>query len=510
MSSPNNFSNTQNKVVKVPHTYVIIFFVVVFAWLLTLILPVGKFEKTEVKYLVNGKEKTRMVVKPGSFQYLKDENGNLVRKPTRIWGTEDFGGYGLLNYVFEGMVRGDKWGAAVGIIAFILVIGGAFGIILRTGAIDAGILRMINITKGKEVLIIPVLFVLFSLGGAVFGMGEETIPFAMIVVPLVVAMGYDAIVGVLITYVASQIGFATSWMNPFSLAVAQGVSGIPVFSGAPFRIIMWFVFTLIGTLYTIFYARKVKKDLNSSIDLEATMFFKNNLHTDFKKTEFNIGHKLVILTVFLGVIWVIWGVIKKGYYIPEIASQFFVMGLVAGIISVIFKLEGMKIDDIASSFQKGASDLVGAALVVGMAQGILIVLGGTDAATPTVLNTILNSLANGIGKLGGAFSAWFMYLFQSIFNFFVVSGSGQASITMPIMAPLSDLVGVTRQVAVLAFQLGDGLTNIIVPTSACLMGVLGVARINWGKWAKWQIKMQLFLFLIGTIFVLVGHFIGYK
>lgn len=502
--------SSENKVVKVPHTYVIIFLIILFAWILTLVIPVGNFEKTEVKYLVNGKEKTRMVVKSGSFQYLKDESGKLVRKPTRIWGTEDFGGYGFLNYVFEGMVRGDKWGAAVGIIAFILVIGGAFGIILRTGAIDAGIMRMISITKGKEFLIIPVLFVLFSLGGAIFGMGEETIPFAMIIVPLVVAMGYDAIVGVLITYVASQIGFATSWMNPFSLAVAQGVSGIPVFSGAPFRIVMWVIFTLAGTIYTIIYARKVKRDINLSVDIEATEYFKKNLNPDIKETEFKLGHKLVILTVFLGIVWVVWGVIKEGFYIPEIASQFFVMGLVAGIIGVIFKLNDMKINDIAVSFQRGAADLVGAALVVGMAQGILIVLGGTDSATPTVLNTILNSLANGIGKLGGAFSAWIMYIFQSVFNFFVVSGSGQASITMPIMAPLSDLVGVSRQVAVLAFQLGDGLTNIIVPTSACLMGVLGVAKVSWGKWAKWQIKMQLFLFILGSIFVFVAYFIGYN
>lgn len=506
----NEVKTVENKTVKVPHTYVIIFFVVLFAWFLTILLPVGKFEKTEVKYMVNGKEKTKTVVKAGSFQYEKNEQGEVVKKPARLWGTEDFGGYGMLNYVFEGMVRGDKWGAAVGIIAFILVIGGAFGIILRTGAVDSGIMKMISITKGKEVLILPVLFVLFSLGGAVFGMGEETIPFAMIIIPLVVAMGYDAIVGVLITYVASQIGFATSWMNPFSLAVAQGVSGIPVFSGAPFRIFMWIVFTAAGLFYTLKYARKVKKNPEASIAPDATDYFKKNMRTDVKDVEFNTGHKLVLLTVLLGIIWVVWGVTKKGYYIPEIASQFFAMGLVAGIIGVIFKLNNMTVNDIADSFQRGAADLVGAALVVGMAQGILIILGGTDPGTPTVLNTILNGLSSVVGKLGGAFAAWFMYLFQSIFNFFVVSGSGQASITMPIMAPLSDLVGVTRQVAVLAFQLGDGLTNVIVPTSACLMGVLGVARVDWGRWAKWQIKMQLFLFALGSIFVLVAHFIGYN
>ncbi|WP_337960829.1 hypothetical protein [Caloramator sp. mosi_1] len=169
------------------------------------LVPVGKFETQEVTYKQGEKEKKKTVVKADSFQYEVDESGNVVRKPAKLWGTEDTGGYGMLNYVFEGLVTGDKWGSAVGIVAFILVIGGVFGIILRTGAVDSGIMSMIKVTKGKEFLIIPVLFVLFSLGGAVFGMGEETIPFAMIVVPLVIALGYDAVVGVLITYVASQI-----------------------------------------------------------------------------------------------------------------------------------------------------------------------------------------------------------------------------------------------------------------------------------------------------------------
>ncbi|MBZ4663449.1 MAG: hypothetical protein JG776_1151 [Caloramator sp.] len=310
----------------------------------------------------------------------------------------------MLNYVFEGLVTGYKWGSAVGIVAFILVIGGAFGIILRTGAVDSGIMSMIKVTKGKEFLIIPVLFVLFSLGGAVFGMGEETIPFAMIVIPLVIALGYDAVVGVLITYVASQIGFATSWMNPFSIAVAQGVSGVPVFSGATFRIIMWIVFTFVGLVYTMVYVSKVKRNPEYSVSKEANEYFKKEAIKEDGKHEFNLGHKLVLLTILLGIIWVVWGVTKKAYYIPEIASQFFVMGLVSGIIGVIFKLNDMKADDIATSFQRGAADLVGAALVVGMAKGILIILGGSDPSTPTVLNTILNGMGKTVGQLGGAFA----------------------------------------------------------------------------------------------------------
>jgi len=186
------------------------------------------------------------------------------------------------------------------------------------------------------------------------------------------------------------------------------------------------------------------------------------------------------------------------------------MGLVAGIIGVVFKLNGMEVDDIAVSFRNGAKELVGAALVVGMAKGIVLVLGGDAAGEPNVLSTILYWIGNAVKNFPPAISAWFMYVFQSIFNFFVVSGSGQAALTMPLMAPLADIVGVTRQVAVLAFQLGDGFTNLIVPTSACLMGVLGVAKLDWGKWAKFQIKFQGLLFLIGSIFVLAAVMTGFN
>ncbi len=208
-------------------------------------------------------------------------------------------------------------------------------------------------------------------------------------------------------------------------------------------------------------------------------------------------------------IWTVWGVVAKGFYIPEIASQFFVMGLVSGIIAVIFKLNDMRVNDIASSFQSGAADLVGAALVVGMAQGIIIILGGTDASSPTVLNTILHGISSGMQNFPAVISAWLMYVFQTVFNFFVVSGSGQAALTMPIMAPLSDLVGVSRQTSVLAFQLGDAFSNLIVPTSGCLLGTLGVAKLEWGKWAKFQIKMQGVLFAGASLVMVIAVLIGF-
>ncbi|MCT4620678.1 MAG: putative basic amino acid antiporter YfcC [Marinisporobacter sp.] len=500
---------SKNKTWQMPDTYVIIFFVVLFAALLTYFIPVGQFDTKDITYVYKGVEKSRTVPIPESFRILTDDAGETVKNGIKWF--EPGGGVGVVNYAFEGMVSGSKWGSAVGVIAFILVIGGAFGIILKTGAVEAGMLQMIKKTKGAESAVIPILFVLFSIGGAVFGMGEEAIPFAMILVPILIAMGYDAITGIMITYTATQIGFATSWMNPFSVAIAQGVSGVPVMSGAGFRFFMWVFFTALGVVYTWRYAQKIKKNPTLSLSYESDAYYRDDLKSkEHIEVKFEFGHKLVLLTVLLGMVWVIYGVMKYEYYLPEIATQFFVMGIVSGIIAIIFKLNDMRVNDIASSFRDGAKDLLGAALVVGMAKGIVLVLGGSDPTTPTVLNTVLHAIGNAIGSLPATISAWFMFVFQSVFNFFVVSGSGQAALTMPLMAPLADLVGVTRQVAVLAFQLGDGFTNLIVPTSGCLMGMLAVARLDWSKWAKFQIKFQGILFVLASIFMIGAVMIGFN
>lgn len=558
-----------------PHTYVIIFGVVILAWLLTFIVPAGKFSTQDIEYQdANGETSTRTVLRQDSFRYayaldrsyvfdqleklqndptereklkvpekgleevisegekkltqekldeisltddvLYDQFGERIydtskklHKTARVWGTDDFGGFGFLNFVFEGLVSGDKYGSAVGIAALILVVGGAFGIIMRTGAIDSGIYAFISKTRGLERLALPLLFFAFSFGGATFGMAEEVIPFSMVMVPFVIALGYDSIVAVTVTYVASQVGNATSWMSPFSVAVAQGIAGIPVLSGATFRLIMWVVITALSAGYLMIYGEKIRKNPESSLTYKSDDYFRSHLKkTTDEKKAFMLGHKLILLEMLIVLVWIVWGVTQEGYYIPEIASQFFVMGLVAGIIAVIFKLDGMRINDIASSFQSGAADLAGTAIVVGMAKGILLVLGGSDASVPSALNTILHGIGTALAGVPAAIGAWAMYIFQSLFNLVVTSNSGQAALTMPIMAPLADLVGVSRQVAVLAYQLGAGFMDAFTPVSASLIGVLGVARIEWAKWARFQIKMQGFFFVLGTIFIMIAIAIG--
>ena len=556
---------------KTPHTYAIIFFVVIFCWLLTFLIPAGKFSTHTIEYTdANGDTATRTVLMADTFRYsynldtdfvaqaltdiskdtalmeelevdpdglaalmetdssawtqadldavgLSDDEmysmygeefydtSKKLHKTAKIWGTDDFGGFGFLNYVFEGLVTGDRSGSAVGICALILVVGGAFGIIMKTGAIDAGIYAFIKKTKGLERLALPLLFILFSLGGATFGMAEECIPFAMIMVPFVIALGYDSIVAVTVTYVASQVGNAVSWMSPFSVAVAQGIAGVPVLSGATFRLIMWVTVTLASAAFMMVYAERIRKAPEKSVVYAGDAYFRNRMDaiTD-EEREFNLGHKLILLEMLAVLIWIIWGVTQKGFYIPEIASQFFVMGFVAGVIAIIFKLNGMTINGMASAFQGGVADLAGTAVVVGMAKGILLVLGGSDADVASTLNTILYAIGTALEGVPSFIGAWFMYIFQSLFNLVVTSNSGQAALTMPIMAPLSDLVGVSRQIAVLAYQLGAGFVDAFTPVSASLIGVLGVARIEWGKWAKFQIKMQAFFFIMGTIIIAIA------
>jgi len=505
-TQPCTEQNVTNKTWQMPDTLILIFIVGIIAAAVTYIVPAGHFDSQQVTYLVDGAEKTRTVIDPASFQYATDANGELVYKSVGLFASG--GDIGLMNLTFEGLTSGSKWGSAIGVIMFMLVIGGAFGVVMRTGTIDNGILRLIDKTKGSEALFIPVLFLLFSLGGAVFGMGEEAIAFAIIIAPLMVRLGYDGITTAMVTYGATQIGFATSWMNPFSVAIAQGISGIPVLSGMYVRMGLWLVYTAIGIAFVMYYAKGVKADPTRSYSYASDEHFRNQSLAE-NNSRWTLGDTLILLTVVAATVWVIWGVVLHAWYIPEIASQFFTMGIVAGLIAVVFKLNDMTLNDIAASFKEGASLMLAPALLVGCAQGVLLILGGGATDDASVLNSILNSAGNVISGLPDVAAAWLMYAFQSVFNFFVTSGSGQAALTMPLLAPLADIAGVTRQVAVLAFQLGDGFTNLIVPTSAALMATLGVCRIEWGDWARFVWRFVLFLFTLSSFVVMGSHLLGF-
>lgn len=407
---------------------------------------------------------------------------------------------GLLNLFFDGFTSGSRNGAAIGVIAFVLTVGGAFGLVQASGAIDNGLKRLVARFGHHPRLLLAVLFVAFSTGGAVFGMGEETIAFLALLLPLIRRLGYPPETGVMVTYMASQIGFGTSWMNPFSVAVAQGIAGLPLLSGAPFRMAMWAAFTAVGLAFALRYAtahRVPPTDAAAAGD-SATV-----------PTSTPLGwvDHAVLWATLATVAWIVWGVTVAGYYIAEIATQFFALGLFAGAVAVL----GGRISANAAvqAFTDGVRALVPVVLVIAVAKGMLGLLGGSDPHAPSVLNTALYAMGSAIAGTPELVAAWGMLAAQSVFNFFVSSGSAQATITMPLMAGLGELVGVSKQVSVLCFQLGDGFTNLVIPTSAAMMGAIGVAGLGWLTWVRIIFRFILLLMALSALTVALAIGIGY-
>jgi len=463
---------------KGPHTLVLLFCLVAVVAAITPWLPRGAFQ-------------AGVPISLGTFHY--------VSEPARLAWFAAADDAGFLNFLFHGLTSGDPNSAAVGVIAMLFLVGGAFAIVNATGAVDRGLHRLIGATGGHPVWLLGSLFVAFSLGGAVFGMGEETIAFLALLLPLVDRLGLPRESAVMCTYMASQIGFGTSWMNPFSVAVAQGIAHVPLLSGAPYRLSVWAVFTVAGALFTVRYALRHRTARVAQHD--------DGAHAE-GAAPLAWADRAILLCVLATVGWIVWGVTVRHYYLPEIATQFFALGLVSGLIA--WAAGRMTPNRIAELFVQGAAQLMPVALVIGCAKGLLWLLGGTDPHTPSVLNSALYSLAQLMEAWPPLLAAQGMFLLQSGFNFFVTSGSAQAAVTMPLMAGLSDLVGVTRQVAVLAFQLGDGVTNLIVPTSAVLMGAIGVAGLAWTQWIRIIWRFALLLLVLGATAVTIAVLMGWQ
>jgi uncharacterized ion transporter superfamily protein YfcC len=317
------------------------------------------------------------------------------------------------------------------------------------------------------------------------------IPFILIFVPLALALGYDSLTGVAIPFLGSAAGFAGAFLNPFTVGVAQGIAAVPLFSGVGFRIGLWVVVTAVTTAFVMWHARRVRRDPRRSLTFEIDERKRHEgLHLDAEgASDVLTGRQRAVLWTFLaGIVGLVVGVLVFQWYIIEIAALFIALGIVMGIVG------GLGGNGTAQAFMDGAKDLVATALIIALARGILIVMQDGQ-----IIDTILHALASGLEGTGSTVAAFAMFGSQTVINFFVPSGSGQAALTMPLMAPLSDLVGVSRQTAVLAFQMGDGFTNMIIPTSAVLMGALTLGGVPWQKWARWVLPLQLSLFALGLV-----------
>lgn len=331
-------------------------------------------------------------------------------------------------------------------------------------------------------------------------MYEESVPFVAILVPLMLALGYDSIMAVAVTYLACALGFSSAMLNPFTVGIAQSIAEIPMFSGIEYRTIIWVITTIVGCAFLMIYARKIKKNPELSPVYESDQIKRENLKSfGENQGEFTLTHKVILASLALCIGIIVWGVLTQGFWIPQIAAVFLITGLFSGIIG---KLSG---DEMADAFIEGAKGMIGAAVMIGFAKAIVIV-----AENASIIDTILYNLSNVIGQLPSLLAACIMYPIQMFINFFVGSGSGQAALTMPILAPLGDLIGVSRQLTVLIFQFGDGFSNIVFPTSGILIACLGIAGVPFGKWFKWVMPLQGILFVLAITFITIGSLMGWS
>ncbi len=513
---------TSSKKFKIPHTFVIIFALIIISAGITFIIPGGEYNKETLEF--SYKQST-----PQSWQ--------------------------VLTAFYKGFTR------QAGIIVFILVIGAAFWVVNSCKAIDAGIFSFLKFTKGLEKnkilrkigvnnVIIVLIMLMFSIFGAVFGMSEETIAFTIIIIPLAVSMGYDSITGLAMVYVAAHVGFAGAILNPFTIGIAQDIAGLPIFSGIEYRLFCWVVLNVVTISVVLWYANKIHKDPKKSmlynedeywrekaelqkeetieyhtpksawvsyaITLVAMILFSVfYYHTTIKigGSVFDIPFLIPVLTalfailgykalrksvhffvlnlLFFTIILLVVGVMGYGWYIGEISALFLALGILSGIAA------NYSANEIVAKLTEGAKDILSAALVVGLAAGIIVIL--EDAH---VVDTILHKMSSAMDNAGREASLGIMYLIQTFINIVIPSASAKAAITMPIMAPFSDLIGVSRQATVLAFQFGDGFTNMITPTSGVLIAVLTIARVPYGKWFKLILPFIVLLIVIGFLLLL--------
>ena len=453
--------------VKVPGTYTIIFAMILLSALLTWFVPGGEYVKGE----------------EGTLSYRDVESVPQL--------------FGVFTALYHGFVKQS------GIIIFILIVGGSFWLLNSTGAISVGIGRFIRSVGRYHKVVLVAITLLFSLAGAIFGMSEETIPFVGIVVPLVVSMGYDAFLGMLIVYVAANVGFSSAFLNPFTVGIAQEMAELPLFSGMEYRLFCWAILTLLLILFVLFYAKSVYKAPQTAAEQQTfaapqptsapqpTAAPQAPAEQQPCSQRMSAAQKIILLILFASIVLLVVGVTLWGWYMAEISGLFLAMGIVSGIVA------GDDSGRISSEMIAGAKDILSSALVVGLASGIIVIL-----QEGRIIDSILNSLQAALNNAGGEWSLSAMYGIQALINTIIPSATAKAAITIPIMAPFSDMVGVSRQAMVLAFQFGDGFTNMITPTSGVLIASLSMARITYSEWVRKIWRPVLALMVIGLLLLL--------
>ena len=461
---------TAVKKMRVPNPLVIIACIVFFGAVLSYFIPAGVFDR--VKDPGTG----RMIADPNTFKYV-------AQNPTKFFS------------LFLAFPKGFKQSSSI--IAFLFIIGGAFGIMEKTGAVMSAMSTLVRKMEGREILLVPVCMLMFTLGATFAGMNEEYLAFLPLLLSVCFAMGFDSITALGMVLGSSAAGYGAGCTNAFTVGVAQGISGLPLFSGIGLRSIILVVLYILNASFITFYAFRVKKNpkLSPMYELDKANTNRREVSVTEKMTK---RHLLILLTFCVAIVILVIGVIKAGFYIEELAALFLIMGIVMGLIGKLSP------NQMADGFMKGCATMLLPCIVVGACRAITVVF--TEAK---IMDTIVFFFGNLLKVFPPYLTAFGMFMVQDALNILIPSGSGQAAVTMPIMAPLADIVGMTRQTAVLAFQFGDTFTNCITPASGMTVSCLTITGVPIKTWWKFILPLFLCWWVVAFIFLSYASHINY-
>ncbi len=458
---------------EIPHVFAILLILMVVALIATWLIPSGSYERVPLEGT------SRMIVDPESFHYTEKE-----------WLTP----WKFMTLILDGLT-----GAAM--VAFaVIIIGGAWEVINATGAIAGAVKSLSRKFKKRDYMLFPVLMFVFALIAAIVGGAELMIVYLPAILPIVLMLGYDTMTAMACVMVSAVTAFAVSVTNPFTVAIGQQITGIELYSGSWYRIILQVVFFFVGVWYVLRYAKKVKANPEASLVYRESREYAVQLEAEREEEQVCAPGRQMMIGLTLAAILavMVFGIIKWGWYMNEIIAMF----LLAAVLSAA--IGGIGVNKACSAFAKGASSVVSAALVCGLSNCIAVILtqGG-------IIDVVIHSLASVIVFLPKSVSLVGVFIVQELFNFLVNSGSGQFLITMPILAPLGDVVGLESNALILASQMGDGLTNVMFPTSGVLMAVLACAKVPYQKWLKFILPYVGIMTVLGSVALIIAQLIGY-
>lgn len=461
----------KKKKFQMPHIYVILFTFSALAAIATYFVPAGEFER------IPGPD-GRETVDPNSFTQIDSSPVGII----------DF-----LTVIPRGLIDAGE------IVFFTFIVGGMFMVLRTTGIIEIIVDRLANKFAKRSILLIPILTTVFAIIATLIGTPELSLVYIPVIMPLMIALGYDSIVAAGIALMGTVIGFTAGVLNPINVGLSQTIVGLPTFSGIGLRIVLLIVILTVGILFLMRYAKKVqdnpiKNSLVYEEDAEKRKLYKHQ--NDIEARSMNTRQKLGSIAALLFLAALVYGVLGHGWFMVEMAGLFIFMGIVVGLIS------GLNATEISEAFTKGFREVLMGAIIIGLARSVAVVL-----EDGRIMDTIVNSLGSVVGELPSVLGAVGMFLAQLTINFVIPSGSGQALVTMPIMGPLADIIGVTRQTAVLAFQIGDGFAHILYPTSGYFMAALVIAGVSWQKWIRFYMPVFLVLSGIGVVALIFAQLV---